>query len=169
MNHTTDDRLPNDDPRLLCQRYVDGALSTAERTAFDLRLRAEPGLAALVADLRALRSTFVPMARESAPVASAGFRARVMALAAVAPESADDSPSVATSPSAGDVADSHGLFRLLRRCLVAAAILSAISLVFLSGVLRRADSGRLEASEAQVQKAMDALDARIKARASEPR
>lgn len=163
MNHETDDRLSTDDPRLLCQRYVDGALQNHERAAFELRLRAEPALAALVADLRALRSTFAPMARESAPVASPGFRARVMALAAVAPESADD------SPAAGDVADSLSLFRVLRRCLVAAAILSAISLVFLSGVLRRADSGRLEASEAEVQKAMDALDARIKARATESR
>lgn len=163
MNYETDDRLPTDDPRLLCQRYVDGALANSERAAFELRLRAEPALAALVADLRALRSTFAPMARESAPVASPGFRARVMALAAVAPESTD------LAPAAADVADSLGLFRVLRRCLVAAAILSAISLVFLSGVLHRADSGRLEASEAEVQKAMDALDARIKTRTTEPR
>lgn len=146
------------------QRYVDHELNDPERTAFEAKLLRDPALRDEVDGLRALRKVFRASAEETAPQPSAGFRARVLARAATAAEL----ESVTTA--AGSDTDSllNPLLVWAKRSLIAAAVIAGLSLLVLSGALRSADSGRLEASEADVQKAMAELDAQMRAASPSP-
>jgi anti-sigma factor RsiW len=152
-----DEREESVDARALeLQRYVDGELDPASRTAFEARLRAEPELRAECEALRGLRAMLTRAAQGAAPKLSPGFRDRVLAKALVT----RDEPAV-DLPAAG--AAVHSLTqRCVRRAAIAAAVIAVLSLVVLSGILRRPDCGRLEASEADVQRAMADLDARMR-------
>lgn len=156
-----DEREESVDARALeLQRYVDGELDPASRTAFEARLRAEPELRAECEALRGLRAMLTRAAQGAAPKLSPGFRDRVLAKALVTrDEPAVDLPAA----GAGELAAVHALTqRCVRRAAIAAAVIAVLSLVVLSGILRRPDCGRLEASEADVQRAMADLDARMR-------
>ncbi|MFO1053472.1 MAG: hypothetical protein U1F36_14765 [Planctomycetota bacterium] len=148
-----------DERERMVQRYVDELLDPQSRAAFEARLAADPSLRGAVDDLRSVRSAFRAAARVAAPLPSADFRARVMARAASAAEE---------TPTFGTPTVDQGVIRWARRVLIAAAVIAVVSLAFLSGALRRADDGRLQASEADVQKAMADLDAQMRAAASAP-
>jgi hypothetical protein len=86
----TTDRSPPlepDDPRI--SEWIDGRLPTAEAVAIERAVRASPQLAALVADLRAIKEAARAI---SAGVAPAGLSERVMARLAES-QTADDADS----------------------------------------------------------------------------
>jgi anti-sigma factor RsiW len=132
-------------------RYVDGEMAHDDRVAFESRLAADPGLASEVEELAGLRRMFAPERVTQGPAPSSGFRARV--LAEVAGHTAERGPERETF----DV--------FCRRIVVAAALLFGLGVLVFAGLLRRADTGRLEASPAEIHKEMDRLDALIRARA----
>lgn len=128
-------------------RYVDREMGRDEAVAFEARLREDAGLRRATEELRGLRSLFGPERAAAGPCPSSDFRARVLAAAAATAGRVDESA----------VAAVWG-----RRVLYAAAVIVTTTLVLAVGVLRRADSGRLEASPAEVERAMETLDARIR-------
>ena len=135
-------------------RFVDGEMARDELVAFEARLRDDAPLRDDVAEARKLRALFAPE-RGAAPMvrdprASTAFRARVLAAAATAAE----------APRRNDVE------HLARQVIaVAAAVLVAV-VIAAFGLLNRADSGRLEASPAEMQRTLEKLDAKI--RGAEP-
>lgn len=135
-------------------RFVDGEMARDELVAFEARHRDDAALRDDVARARELRALFAPergaarMVRD--PQASVAFRNRVLAAAATAAE----------APRQNDVE------HLARQVvIVAAAVLVAVA-VAAFGLLNRVDSGRLEASPAEMQRTLDQLDAKI--RGAEP-
>lgn len=169
MNIDDDDKLPIDPRALEVQRYVDGELEAQARTAFETRLRTDAALRAEVDALRGLRKVFLPAAHGDSPRRlSAGFRERVLAKALVAPAESGDSHGDGAAASA-ELATIHAIVkRWSKRAVIAAAVIAVLSLLVLGGALRRADDGRLEASEADVQKAMAELDASMRGDAVTP-
>ena len=145
-----------DEQDLLVQRYLDGVLDAGTRAGFEARLGRDPSLRAIVDGFSSVRRAFRVTAAETPPRPSAGFQSRVLARAAITTEVS--SPQV-------DAAD---VLRWARRALIAAMVIAVLSLLVLSGAMHRADDGRLQASEADVQKAMTDLDARMREAATAP-
>lgn len=133
-------------------RFVDGEMPAAERAAFEERMREDGGLRAAVAELRRLRRLFEAERSVAPPRPSAGFRERVLAAGLVAPLAPFDDRTVRVVETWS------------RRVLWAAAAIAAIALSVWAGVLRGVDSGRLEASPAEIQRVMQELDALSEAR-----
>jgi len=138
-------RTPDERDGVLAGRYVDGEMTTDERRAFEARLDDEPELAATIVELRALREWFVD---GPVPRPSSDFRSNVLA---------------AALRNAATVDGDARLVAWSRRVLYAAAALIVLGILVAAGVLRPAYSGKLEASPAELERAMDRLDARIAA------
>lgn len=131
-------------------RFVDGEMGRDEQVAFEARLRDDEALRQKVADLRGLRDLFGPERAAAGPRPPADFRARVLAAAA-------------TDGEREAAARVDEVEQWAKHVVWAAAILIAAVTVLAVGVLRRVDSGRLEASEDEVRRTIDALDAKIDA------
>jgi anti-sigma factor RsiW len=138
-------RTPNERNDVLAGRYIDGEMSPDDRRAFEALLSGEPELAAKIRELRAMREWFVA---GPVPRPSPHFRDDVLA---------------AALRGASTVADDLRLVSWSRRVLYAAAALIVLGILVASGVLRPAYGGKLEASPAEVEHAMDRLDAQIAA------
>ncbi len=136
-------RVPEERDGMLAGRYVDGEMSADERRTFEARAADDPKLAGLVRELRAVHDWFV-----DGPVPRPGpdFRARVLAGAL----GGERTPR-----------DDDRLVRWSRRVVYAAAALIVLGVLVASGLLRPAYSGKLEASPAEVDHAMQQLDQKI--------
>lgn len=142
----------NDADRQSAMRFVDDEMSSDECQKFEARLAKEPALAAVVDDYRGLQSAFVA---EPAPQPSAGFFERVQR------EVAAGGPRDGDLMTEGDAvpASLHDFEALCRRLIVAAALLIGLGLLVWGGLIRSADSGKLEASPAEMRQEMERLDA----------
>lgn len=135
--------------RLLVQRYVDGELAGATLIEFERRLRRETRLSESVAELRAVRQALAAAATTDVS-APAGFSARVLGAMCRLP-----SPGAPGSEADHQVA---AMKVMARRIMVAAVLLCSLALLVWAGLLRRADSGRVDASD---RKALSDLQQRI--------
>ncbi|MCA8943509.1 MAG: hypothetical protein KDB80_13175 [Planctomycetes bacterium] len=147
-----------DEVRLLASRYVDEELDDREVVKFEARLAAEPKLREFVAELRDDRAWFAAGKAEAPPTPSEGFKARVLR-------------DVHRLPRAEELSDEQAPAQTMafevacRRIMVAAALLIGIGLLVFGGLLHTADSGKLDASPAEIQRKMEELDAVILERA----
>ena len=131
-------------------RYVDGEMSGGEAAEFEARVRAEPALRRAVDEVRELSARFAAGRGEPAIAPSAAFRDRVLSEVFAPPRAA------AIDAVPADVRT----FALRIVCAAAVLLIAAVlAAVVASG--RNAGTGRLEASPADVQRAMAELDARI--------
>lgn len=127
--------------RLLVQRYVDGELAGATLGEFERRLLRESRLRESVAELRAVRRALAAAA--SAPAsAPAGFSARVLDEVCRLPRR-DDRRRQADAVD-GEIA---AMRVMAHRVMVAAVLLCGLALLVWAGLLRRADSGRVDAAD----------------------
>lgn len=138
-------------------RYVDAQLAPEARAEFELRLVREPLLASAVRATQELRAPFSFERQQDPPRLRPDFAARVLEASRRLTTAAERGVIV---PDAG--ATHGGSFSFARRLLVAAALILGLGLLMFAGLLRRADSGRLEAAPVQ-QKKLDELDAKIRA------
>lgn len=143
---------PDEPTMLSAARYVDGQLSAEARVDFEARLLREPALARAVQATRELRAPFAIVRDDAPPRLPPDFAARVVVASRRLPTAAERGV---------DTADT-GTFALARRLLIAAALILGLGLLMFAGLLRHADSGRLEAAPVQ-QKKLDDLDAKIRA------
>jgi anti-sigma-K factor RskA len=149
MSNPTDDRI-------LAARFVDGQMPADEQAEFVLRMQARPELRAAVSELQGLRGLFATAAAEPAPSLRPGFADRV---------------AQRLRREAGEVTRASAdvearLVSLARWCVLAAAIVLAIALLFASGALRPADSGKLQADNGS--QLIRSLDAQIRAAEAAP-
>jgi hypothetical protein len=146
--------LSRGDERLL-DRFLDGTLSPGEVASCQRRLEGEPLLRAALRDRTRLRRGFAA-GRGTAFAAPAGFAARVVAAARRLPPAADD-------PESADVV------RFCRRVLLAAAIVVAATLLWHSGLFASPGDGTLQAAPDEIDRVIDALDAKIRAGETGPK
>src|SRR5262245_759507 len=133
---------------LLIDRYLDGALASAELAAAKTRLEAEPALRACLQARTRLRRGFVA-GRAATFAAPAGFAEGVVAAARRLPV-APGEPAERT-------------VRVCRRLLIAAAAVMIGALLWRSGLFREGGNGTLQAAPDAAQRVIDALDAKIAA------
>jgi anti-sigma factor RsiW len=151
------------EPTILeASRYVDGQLTKAECLAFELRMQRDPQLLLAVEAVRALRVPFAAAAAVPPPPAPAGFSKRVLQAVRRLPVADETGPGATLEPS------EVGVVQLVRRSLLAAALIFGLGLLMFAGLLRRADSSRLEAAPGTHKKLLDDLDQKIKARLEKP-
>ena len=137
------------------QRFVDGEMAIDERAGFERRLAVEDDLRAAVDELSSLRTCFEAERAAPVPRPSAAFEARVLAEIRRAPLSREG--------GADSVSELWA-----RRAVVAAVFVFGIGLLVYAGLLKQVDTGRLEASPAEIQREIERLDARILRSAVEP-
>lgn len=137
-------------------RYVDGEMSRDEAAAFEARVGSDPAVRRAMDELQGLGAWFVPGRAAPAPAPSKQFRQRVLAEAFAPPS------------MVGDVETTQVRSFGLRLVCAAAIMVIAAVLVAVVASGRNAGTGRLEASPADVQRAMAELDARIEAAVGAP-
>jgi hypothetical protein len=137
---------------LAVQRYVDGELRGAVLAEFEARLLRDAALRAAVDESRALRAVLASAAASDA-AAPAGFASRVLDEVRRLPSRAE----LATEAT-GERQDLTHVVAMARRLFVAAVLIGGVALLIWAGLLRRADSARVEASD---RKAMVELQQRI--------
>ena len=142
------------------QRYVDGEMPSDEQVHFEARLSEDEELVAAVDELRDLRACFA--SERSADVAGApaspGLTSRVLA----------EVRRSSLTP-AGRVEEMHRVDHWSRRAVIAAVFVFGLAMLVFAGLLRKVDTGRLEASPAEIKRVMDRLDAAIQQAAIERR
>lgn len=150
MNQDADSRPEVSE--LAIARYVDGELAEPEARKFERRLAADADLAEKLRQARELRGLFAAGRAELGPEPGAEFKTRVMR-------------DIARLPSYSewheDVATDLGIWG--KRIVAAAIIIIGLSALIYSGVIGPADSGRLEASSAEIKERIKILDAQINA------
>ncbi len=145
MKHPLDDR-----DLLDADRHAEGTMPEAERSAFESRLRDDQPLAEAVQQAQALRRLFAVAKAEPAPAVREGFEARVLQRVR--------SEAGVTTELAG-LAERR-LVATARFCVIAAAVILTVAILFVAGVLRPLDSGQLQADDEVL---IQQLDQRIQA------
>ena len=154
MNHPQNEKL-----MIEAARYVDGELSAELRSAFEARLPRDHALAQAVSETRELRLLFAPSRDPVPPVLSPGFRTRLLQEVRSLP-SRDD--LLAELGEEGELEQAQGASsETARRLLLAAALIFGLALLMFSGLLRGADTARLEATPDLLRR-LDKLDVQIK-------
>lgn len=136
------------------QRYVDGEMTADESLRFERELAVDSELAAAVAELRDLRKCFDGERTAPPPRLRPGFADRV-----VGAVRRDALPVVDRGASAAELVVFE---RWSRRIVVAAVLVAGLALLLFAGLLRSADTGQLQASPAEIQRIMEALDREIR-------
>ncbi|MBK8100076.1 MAG: hypothetical protein IPK26_23480 [Planctomycetes bacterium] len=142
----------------LVHRFLDGELLADAASAFARRLQAEPQLRERHRQLVSLRTAFAADRRQTdrvGMVVPAGFAAGVLAAARQLP---------ADGRWRRDIADDQVMLRWCRRILVAAAVLLCAALAWHSGLFANREAA-LQASPAEMERAMEQLDQAIRDRA----
>lgn len=150
--------LSQHDERLV-HRFLDGELLADEAAAFARRLQDETQLRDRYRQLVGLRTAFTADRRQVERVgivAPAGFAASVLAAARQLP---------ADGRWRRDVADDRVMLRWCRRLLLAAAVLLCAALAWHSGLFADREPA-LQASPAEMERAMEQLDQAIRTRAT---
>ena len=135
-------------------RFVDGEMSPAEAREFESRVAGDPDLADVLREAQELRDLFAAGRSESAPKPDTEFKSRVIR-------------EITRLPSYTDWkhAERRQLAIWGQAIAAAAIILFALGTMVYTGLLGPADSGRLEASPAEIQNQMRLLDEEIRRRA----
>lgn len=142
--------------RILAARYVDQQMAADEQAAFVVRLAADAALQAVVVELQAMRGMFATVAAEPVPTLRAGFAERV------SQRLRREVGEVTTSTAAVE----HRVLSLARWCVLAAAVLFTVALLWWRGALRPADPGKLQADNGSA--LIRSLDEQIRAAETAP-
>jgi hypothetical protein len=150
--------LPESD-RLLAQRYADGELHGDDLARCEQRLLREPALRACADELRSLRALFAAdRSGRPAPAPGPDFAAAVLNQVRRLPSRAE---LLAEPSERGEVEQVQLLVaRTGQRLLAAAALIFAVAMLIVSGVLRPVGGSSLEASKNDVRKLMEQIQAR---------
>lgn len=150
MSQDADNRPSADE--IAITRFIDCEMSEVDSREFERRLAADARLAEAVRQARELRRMFAPGRSEAGPEPSSEFKTRVMR-------------DVARLPSYSDWQDGvvfdMGLWG--KRIVAAAIIIVGLSMMVYTGLIGPADSGRLEASPAEIEERIRELDSSIRA------
>lgn len=150
--------LSQHDERLV-HRFLDGELLGDDAAAFARRLQDEPPLRERHQQLVGLRAAFTADRRaldRGGFAIPAGFASSVLAAARQLP---------ADGRWRRDIVDDRAMMRWCRRLLVAAAVLLCAALAWHSGLFANRESA-LQASPAEMDRAMEQLDQAIRDRAA---
>jgi anti-sigma factor RsiW len=148
MSHERNDEFDT----MSVARYVDGEMTAAERARFAARLDADPELRRAVLELEDLRRCIAAAATTPVRQPCPGFRARVAAEVA----------GFGGAAGSREAAELERVMVFARRVMVAAVLVFGVAILMFAGLLRSTDSGRLEASPAEIQRAIEKLDAAIR-------
>jgi anti-sigma factor RsiW len=144
----------------LVSRFVDGELSGAELIEFERRLLSEPELRQAADTQRATRTWFEGLRvaegeRDAGGELSSGFADRILQEA----RRGVDRAAEADVPGELELAERSAL-RLGSGLLAAAVLIFGFALLFSTGLVRPADSGRLEAAD---ERRIEQIDREIEA------
>ena len=140
------------------QRFVDGEMSPAEAAEFESRVAGDPTLAEMLREGQELRGLFAAGRAELSPSPDIEFKSRVIREIARL-------PSYANWEKERQLAERRQLAIWGQAIAAAAVILLALGAMVYTGLLGLADSGRLQASPAEIENTMRLLDEEISRRA----